>query len=525
VNWSLIPVKKSLLRSAALVATAALAVGAGLLAVSPAQAVVVGPAILSATSGNANTLLSVSTTGPCAAPATKVKVRADGFGFPATGLSVYSPQVIGFSTTDPMTNLNFTNSFKVYATNNSTALVGDYSIKVQCVNNLGTVVYDEWETTMTWATPGNDLANIDSATFEVETTSVATATTLTTSLPSPQDEGTAIDLTATITEDPTAGSVEFFDGATSLGTASVTAGSATLTGVVLADGVRSLTAAYGGSAGFEASTSAAVPFTVNNVVIATTTTLSVSGSGAQYTPATLDATVVPNNAVGTVEFYDGALEIGSKPLTGGTASLSIVLGLGEHELTAKFVPTNAADFDESTSAVVDYEVVASAGEIENITTEIPNGALTISVLDDGAVLLPASLTADGSQYVASGAMDPVRVVDTRAGNFGWTASGQLSPFTQGGSPSISAANLGWTPSVTSVSNGLMVVDAGAAVAAANAVAIGAGAGDGLSVSSTLASSAAGSSVGTAELGAVLDLLAPTTTLTGTHTAVLTLTAI
>ena len=41
----------------------------------------------------------------------------------------------------------------------------------------------------------------------------------------------------------------------------------------------------------------------------------------------------------------------------------------------------------------------------------------------------------------------------------------------------------------------------------------------------LASSNAGESVGSAELGAVLTLKAPTTTAVGTHTAVLTLTAI
>jgi hypothetical protein len=156
---------KRLLRPTAVGGALAVVAAGALTALAPANAAVLGAATLSAASGNADTLISVSASGPCQEPATKVKVRVDGFGLPDTGLSAYSPQTIGFSTENAITNLQLTNSFKVYATNRSTALVGAYSVKVQCVNNLGTVVYDEYETTMYWTTPGNDLANIAQATY------------------------------------------------------------------------------------------------------------------------------------------------------------------------------------------------------------------------------------------------------------------------------------------------------------------------------------------------------------------------
>jgi hypothetical protein len=72
--------------------------------------------------------------------------------------------------------------------------------------------------------------------------------------------GNAVTLTATVTSSggtPT-GSVEFFDGASSLGTVTLTNGKAQLTTSALALGVHSLTAVYAPSGNFQASTSSAV---------------------------------------------------------------------------------------------------------------------------------------------------------------------------------------------------------------------------------------------------------------------------
>src|SRR6478735_11467921 len=172
--------KKTLFRSAALVASAALA----------AQALpIAGYATFNPQNGNIDTIMSINSSGACVAPATKVRAIATGFGFPAAGQIIYSPQVNGFSTTGPM-SLPVSNTFRIYAQNNaSTPLVGAYDVRVQCVNNLGTTIYDEFQTTMNWTTPGNSFANINSATYTSTVPGVATTTALTTSVASPQNAG------------------------------------------------------------------------------------------------------------------------------------------------------------------------------------------------------------------------------------------------------------------------------------------------------------------------------------------------
>ena len=104
----------------------------------------------------------------------------------------------------------------------------------------------------------------------------ATTTSLVTS-PNPSKVGQAVTLTATVvtvapaTGVPT-GTVTFRDGLTTIGTATLGAnGSASIVVSTLAAGSHSLTAAYGGSANFLASTSAAVTQVVNGAVNVTDT--------------------------------------------------------------------------------------------------------------------------------------------------------------------------------------------------------------------------------------------------------------
>jgi hypothetical protein len=144
--------------------TGVVLLGAGAaVGLSTANAAVVGSVALEPASGNVTAPIRLVTSGPCAAPAVKVKATAKGFGF-GTGINIYDPQPAGFSSTEAM-SLPISQAFVVYATSRSTALVGDYTITVQCVNSLGSIVYDEYQTTMTWTTPGGSFANIDEATY------------------------------------------------------------------------------------------------------------------------------------------------------------------------------------------------------------------------------------------------------------------------------------------------------------------------------------------------------------------------
>jgi uncharacterized repeat protein (TIGR01451 family) len=82
-----------------------------------------------------------------------------------------------------------------------------------------------------------------------------------TASPDPVNYGRAVTLTATVTAGAT-GKVTFYDGATILGVAPVSAGQATLKTIMLPSGKRSLRAYYQGSSAYSASGSTTVPETV-----------------------------------------------------------------------------------------------------------------------------------------------------------------------------------------------------------------------------------------------------------------------
>lgn len=125
-------------------------------------------------------------------------------------------------------------------------------------------------------------------------------------------------------------------------------------------------------------------------------------------------------------------------------------------------------------------------------------------------------TDQGDHYAAAGAINPIRVTDTRTSGTPWSISGQVGDFTAG-DRSFSGSYLGWTP---------RLVEAGGGAQAGPAVASGFGAGGtGLSVSSLLGQAPDGHDRGTAELGADLDLEVPIDVSDGTYQATLTLTAL
>ena len=343
--------------------------------------------------------------------------------------------------------------------------------------------------------------------------------------------GTSVTLTAAVSP-AVSGNVAFMDGTTTLGSVAVSGGHATLTTAALTVGSHSLTAVYSGAA--QGSTSAPVTVVVNAApATSTTTALSVSpnGTAAQYSSVALSASVTPATAVGAIQFTDGGANLGSPvALASGAATFATSsLAVGSHSFTAKFLPTNPAVFTASDSTAVPLTVTAFTGvsTSENITTTVQAGALVISVADHSDVVLPSPvLTADASMLTTAGAIHPVTVSDTRAGNPGWNVSGQVTDFSDGASHSINGANLGWTPKVDGKA-AAQTITPGSVVNPAAALAPGASvpAGVGLAAGRTLATAAAGGSNGTAYLSADIALNVPTSTRAGTYSATLTLTAI
>ena len=113
------------------------------------------------------------------------------------------------------------------------------------------------------------------------------------------------------------GSVQFFVGTTSLGTASLSGNTAILTTTTLPVGTDSLTAQYLGDPNFTGSTSSAVVGDGQPAGIATTTTLTSSTNPSVFGQSvTFTATVAPSSGsgtpTGTVTFYDGSTAPGHR---------------------------------------------------------------------------------------------------------------------------------------------------------------------------------------------------------------------
>ncbi len=176
---------------------------------------------------------------------------------------------------------------------------------------------------------------------------------------SPNDvtEGDTVTLTATVTGSSPTGTVEFFDGTTSLGTGSVVGGVATLTTTTLTPGVRNLTAEYSGDSVNYGSTSSSTPVTVKAVA---SVGLAVSASPALLgAPLVVTASVSGSSPSGTVEFFDGATSLGSVSVAGGVAALTTSsLGLGSHTLSAVY--SGDATNTSATSGDVSVSVLAAA---------------------------------------------------------------------------------------------------------------------------------------------------------------------
>jgi len=177
------------------------------------------------------------------------------------------------------------------------------------------------------------------------------------------------------------GTVNFADGSTSLGSATLNSatGAATFTATMPTGGARTVTASYMGDGNYAASSGA----TAVQVTVATTTTLTAPATAIYGASFTLSATVSATGSVptGSLSFYDGTTLLGTaQTLVNGTASLSGVTLLGgAHNLTAVYAGT--ATYVTSTSSISVVTVsTASTTTLLAITptTLIVNGSATFT---------------------------------------------------------------------------------------------------------------------------------------------------
>ncbi|MGF7124867.1 beta strand repeat-containing protein [Rhodococcus sp. BE178] len=176
-------------------------------------------------------------------------------------------------------------------------------------------------------------------------------TSLSLTVPGSAQTGSEVDLTATVSPSNAAGTVQFKDNGTNIGSpVAVVNGAATLPHTFTTSGAHSITADFAAGPGFVDSSAAAQSVTVTDPDQQTSLTVAAPGSAETGASVNLSATVSPSNAQGSVQFkVDGAPVGTAQAVSGGSATLPYTFGAaGSYSVTAEF--TGAAGFTNSTAA-------------------------------------------------------------------------------------------------------------------------------------------------------------------------------
>ena len=212
---------------------------------------------------------------------------------------------------------------------------------------------------------GNTLNNTStsSALNQVVNAPAAASTTTVASNLNPSTSGTSVTFTASVTGSAPSGVVTFKDGATTLGTGTLSGTgntrTATYATTALSVASHSITALYAGDSANLTSTSAALSQVVNQVAVASTTSLSATpGSATAGSSVSLTATVSGNNPTGSVTFTDGSAVLGTANLTAGVATLATnALTTGGHNISAQYTGDAGNQPSSSNSVLVNITAV------------------------------------------------------------------------------------------------------------------------------------------------------------------------
>ncbi len=301
---------------------------------------------------------------------------------------------------------------------------------------------------------GGDPDNFSSTSAALtQTVNIASTTTAVTASANPSIAGKAVTFTATVTANSgvAAGTVNFYNGATLLGSGALNgAGVASYTTASLAVGTYSILAGYQGNGNDSASTSAALPF---SVIQATTAVHLVSNkvSVVVTNPVTFTATVTGNGITptGSVTFKDGTNTLGSVILNGSgvAAYTTSSLALGAHNITAVY-SGDAKDVGV-TSAVLVETVTAYATQ-----TNLATSATSLNT-DQPLTLLTTTVSTNGG--AVSGTitfMNGTATLGTAAVGANGTATLTINP--NSGTYNITAHYSGDAVNAPSVSNAVTV---------------------------------------------------------------------
>ena len=298
--------------------------------------------------------------------------------------------------------------------------------------------------------------------------------------------GQSVTFTATVTSggNPVVGgTVNFFDGATPLGTATTNAsGVATFGTTALTVGVHPITATFVAGGNFATSTSAAVQQDVNPA--ATTVTLGSNADPSNFgDPVTFTATVAvvaPGGGTvsGTVEFREGATVLGTGTVTGGVATFqTTALAVGAHPITAVYLTSTNHATSSSTVLTQDVNGAAVAVQLGSSSNPSTFGqSVTFTATLTSAVGNPTSGTVefrDGGTLIGTGtlngtntatfttstltqAVHPITATFLATGNYAQGVSGTLNQTVNAPANTNTATSVGSSGSPSIVTQNVTI---------------------------------------------------------------------
>ena len=242
-----------------------------------------------------------------------------------------------------------------------------------------------------------------------QTINQGASTTMLATSANPSASGSPATFTATVAGAGAvpSGTVTFKDGATTIGTGTLSGGAqATFVTSGLALGTHSITAVYGGDTNFAGSSSSALAQVTVSTSSATalTATPNPAAAGAVVTFAAT-VTGIGGTPTGSITFKDGAMTLGTVPLDGtGHASLMIsALAGGSHSITAAYAGNST--FGASVSPAVALQVNSGGGAASTTAlTATPNPAMSGAPVTFNATVSGAGGTPTGTVTFKDGAI-------------------------------------------------------------------------------------------------------------------------
>lgn len=273
------------------------------------------------------------------------------------------------------------------------------------------------------------------------TAHAGTSSTTLSASTNPSTVGTPVNFTATVVGVNPTGAVTFKNGATTLGTATLSSGGNTRTAVLSYNwtssgsvGLKSITAVYAGDTNNTTSTSGALAHTVN--AKATTTALTLSANPVLVsTSLVLTAKVTGFAPTGSVTFMNGAAPLGTAALTGtgvertATLTTSMTMASTGETLTAVYagdsnnatstsnVATLTVNARNSTTTLTSNLTPSTAGQNVTFTAQVagfnPTGNVTFK--DGTTTLGVVPLSAGTATYSTSNLLVGVHSIKAEFG--------------------------------------------------------------------------------------------------------------